>query len=60
MNYFVTQINFVRNSYKFVVICFATDLTFAPDLAVKLEEIPVNTCFALMLAFSKPLSPVRK
>ncbi|KDO53433.1 hypothetical protein CISIN_1g020469mg [Citrus sinensis] len=32
------------------------DLTFAPDLAVKLEEIPVNPCFALMLAFSEPLS----
>ncbi|GAY49404.1 hypothetical protein CUMW_118840 [Citrus unshiu] len=34
------------------------DLTFAPDLAVKLEEIPINPCFALMLAFSKPLSPI--
>lgn len=56
----MTQINFVRNSYNFVVICFGTDLTFAPDLAVKLEEIPVNPCFALMLAFSEPLSSVRK
>ncbi|KAH9723862.1 fad/nad(p)-binding oxidoreductase family protein [Citrus sinensis] len=34
------------------------DLTFAPDLAVKLEEIPVNPCFALMLAFSEPLSSI--
>ncbi|KAH9779772.1 fad/nad(p)-binding oxidoreductase family protein [Citrus sinensis] len=39
-------------------LCHQPDLTFAPDLAVKLEEIPVNPCFALMLAFSKPLSPI--
>lgn len=56
MNYIVIELNSDRNSFDFVVICFVTDLTFVPDLAVKLEEIPVNPCFALMLAFSEPLS----
>ncbi|KAK2638583.1 hypothetical protein Ddye_026378 [Dipteronia dyeriana] len=32
------------------------DLSFAPELAVKLEDIPVNPCFSLMLAFAEPLS----
>ncbi|XP_044499820.1 renalase isoform X1 [Mangifera indica] len=32
------------------------DLTFAPELAAKLEDIPVNPCFALLLAFAEPLS----
>ncbi|XP_031281423.1 uncharacterized protein LOC116139921 isoform X1 [Pistacia vera] len=32
------------------------DLTFAPELVAKLEDIPVNPCFALMLAFAEPLS----
>lgn len=31
------------------------DMKLVPELAVKLQEIPVNSCFALMLAFAEPL-----
>ncbi|KAJ4726577.1 FAD/NAD(P)-binding oxidoreductase family protein [Melia azedarach] len=34
------------------------DLTFVPELTAKLEDIPVNPCFALMLAFAEPLSSI--
>ncbi|KAJ4837729.1 hypothetical protein Tsubulata_038112 [Turnera subulata] len=34
------------------------DLSWAPDLAVKLQDIPVDPCFVLMLAFSEPLSSI--
>eukprot|EP00268_Persea_americana_P015206 TRINITY_DN1692_c2_g1_i2.p1 TRINITY_DN1692_c2_g1~~TRINITY_DN1692_c2_g1_i2.p1 ORF type:complete len:407 (+),score=81.58 TRINITY_DN1692_c2_g1_i2:106-1326(+) len=34
------------------------DPNVAPDVAVKLQEVPVRPCFALMLAFSEPLSAV--
>ncbi|KAF2286206.1 hypothetical protein GH714_011724 [Hevea brasiliensis] len=34
------------------------DLSLAPELAMKLQDIPVNPCFALMLAFAEPLSSV--
>ncbi|XP_044499836.1 renalase isoform X2 [Mangifera indica] len=37
-------------------LCRQPDLTFAPELAAKLEDIPVNPCFALLLAFAEPLS----
>ncbi|KAG5546803.1 hypothetical protein RHGRI_018839 [Rhododendron griersonianum] len=36
-----------------------TDLSLVPELAMKVKEIPVNPCFALMLAFEEPLSFVR-
>lgn len=32
------------------------DLKLIPELAVKLQDIPIIPCFALMLAFSEPLS----
>ncbi|XP_058219068.1 uncharacterized protein LOC131329734 [Rhododendron vialii] len=32
------------------------DLSLVPELAMKVKEIPVNPCFALMLAFEEPLS----
>ncbi|XP_008451825.2 uncharacterized protein LOC103492994 [Cucumis melo] len=32
------------------------DLSLVPDLAIKLQNIPVIPCFALMLAFEQPLS----
>lgn len=32
------------------------DLSLVPELATKVKEIPVNSCFALMLAFEEPLS----
>ncbi|KAL6998995.1 hypothetical protein U1Q18_000162 [Sarracenia purpurea var. burkii] len=32
------------------------DLSLVPELALKLKEIPVSSCFALMLAFEEPLS----
>ncbi|OAY54540.1 renalase isoform X2 [Manihot esculenta] len=32
------------------------DLSLVPELAMKLQDIPVNPCFALMLAFTEPLS----
>ncbi|KAF9609462.1 hypothetical protein IFM89_016461 [Coptis chinensis] len=37
------------------------DMTLVPDLAPKLQEVPVLSCFSLMLAFSEPLLsiPVR-
>ncbi|XP_043690328.1 renalase isoform X2 [Telopea speciosissima] len=34
------------------------DVSLAPELAQKLKEVPVHPCFALMLAFSEPLSSV--
>ncbi|KAJ4976458.1 hypothetical protein NE237_001564 [Protea cynaroides] len=34
------------------------DMTLVPELAQKLKEVPVHPCFALMLAFSEPLSSV--
>ncbi|KAJ9183090.1 hypothetical protein P3X46_006999 [Hevea brasiliensis] len=34
------------------------DLSLAPELAMKLQDIPVNPCFALMLAFTEPLSSI--
>lgn len=34
------------------------DLSLTPELALKLQDIPVSPCFALMLAFSEPLSSV--
>ncbi|KAF8413509.1 hypothetical protein HHK36_001499 [Tetracentron sinense] len=34
------------------------DMTLAPELALKLQEVPVVSCFALMLAFSEPLSSI--
>ncbi|KAA3486608.1 tRNA 5-methylaminomethyl-2-thiouridine biosynthesis bifunctional MnmC [Gossypium australe] len=36
---------------------FHTDLSLAPEL-VKLHDIPIYPCFALMLAFNEPLSLV--
>ncbi|CAL8150480.1 unnamed protein product [Prunus armeniaca] len=35
------------------------DLNLVPELAVKLNDIPVRPCFALMIAFAEPLSSVR-
>lgn len=35
------------------------DLNMVPDIALKIKEIPVISCFALMLAFEQPLSLVR-
>ncbi|KAL5715979.1 hypothetical protein ACHQM5_017727 [Ranunculus cassubicifolius] len=37
------------------------DITLVPDLVLKMQEVPVLSCFSLMLAFSEPLSsiPVR-
>ncbi|KAL5977355.1 hypothetical protein ACLOJK_021701 [Asimina triloba] len=32
------------------------DISLVPEVAKKLHEIPVRSCFALMLAFSEPLS----
>ncbi|KAI5674598.1 hypothetical protein M9H77_14962 [Catharanthus roseus] len=32
------------------------DLSMVPDIALKIKEIPVISCFALMLAFEQPLS----
>ncbi|KAI4342435.1 hypothetical protein MLD38_027063 [Melastoma candidum] len=34
------------------------DLNFCSHLANKVKEIPVNPCFAVMLAFSEPLSSI--
>ncbi|CAK7323933.1 unnamed protein product [Dovyalis caffra] len=34
------------------------DLSLAPELASKLQDIPVSPCFALMLAFAEPLSSI--
>uniref|UniRef100_A0A2N9IGI7 Amine oxidase domain-containing protein n=1 Tax=Fagus sylvatica TaxID=28930 RepID=A0A2N9IGI7_FAGSY len=34
------------------------DLSLAPELSVKLQDIPVIPCFALMLAFAEPLSAI--
>ncbi|KAF9667017.1 hypothetical protein SADUNF_Sadunf16G0289100 [Salix dunnii] len=34
------------------------DLSLTPELALKLQEIPVSPCFALMLAFAEPLSSI--
>ncbi|XP_042489175.1 renalase isoform X2 [Macadamia integrifolia] len=34
------------------------DMILVPELAQKLKEVPVHPCFALMLAFSEPLSSV--
>ncbi|KAG9439652.1 hypothetical protein H6P81_019817 [Aristolochia fimbriata] len=34
------------------------DVRLVPDLAVKLQDVPVHSCFALMLAFSEPLSSI--
>ncbi|KAL5565237.1 hypothetical protein UlMin_028401 [Ulmus minor] len=34
------------------------DLSFAPEMADKLKDIPVRPCFALMLAFAEPLSSI--
>ncbi|XP_059666630.1 uncharacterized protein LOC132312320 [Cornus florida] len=31
------------------------DLNFLPEFAAKMKEIPVSSCFALMLAFEEPL-----
>ena len=45
---------------KFFVTCVAyADLNLVPELAAKLQDIPVIPCFALMLAFAEPLSAVR-
>lgn len=35
------------------------DLSLVPELAMRVKEIPVNPCFALMLAFEEPLPLVR-
>ncbi|KAL5715977.1 hypothetical protein ACHQM5_017727 [Ranunculus cassubicifolius] len=32
------------------------DITLVPDLVLKMQEVPVLSCFSLMLAFSEPLS----
>lgn len=34
------------------------DFNLAPEVAVKLQNIPVSPCFALMLAFAEPLSSI--
>ncbi|WOL08953.1 hypothetical protein Cni_G17706 [Canna indica] len=34
------------------------DLASSPELAILSQDIPVNSCFALMLAFSEPLSSI--
>ncbi|XP_047334408.1 renalase [Impatiens glandulifera] len=34
------------------------DLTLVPELATKINEIPVNPCFALMLTFGEPLRSI--
>ncbi|KAM1792058.1 hypothetical protein ACFX12_035955 [Malus domestica] len=34
------------------------DLNLVPELAVKLNDIPVRPCFALMIAFSEPVSSI--
>ncbi|XP_068655333.1 uncharacterized protein [Aristolochia californica] len=34
------------------------DMSLVPELAVKLQDIPVHSCFALMLAFPEPLSSI--
>ncbi|XP_050279438.1 uncharacterized protein LOC126720717 isoform X1 [Quercus robur] len=34
------------------------DLNLVPELAAKLQDIPVIPCFALMLAFAEPLSAI--
>ncbi|KAJ6423193.1 hypothetical protein OIU84_024179 [Salix udensis] len=34
------------------------DLSLTPELALKLQDIPVSPCFALMLAFAEPLSSI--
>ncbi|KAJ8755093.1 hypothetical protein K2173_016785 [Erythroxylum novogranatense] len=34
------------------------DLNLVPELAAMLKDIPTNPCFALMLAFSEPLSSI--
>ncbi|BFG28832.1 hypothetical protein CerSpe_151060 [Prunus speciosa] len=34
------------------------DLNLVPELAVKLNDIPVRPCFALMIAFAEPLSTI--
>nr|AAF79325.1 F14J16.31 [Arabidopsis thaliana] len=35
-----------------------TDLSLVPELATKLQNIPVLPCFSLMLAFKEPLSSI--
>ncbi|KAJ6844796.1 uncharacterized protein M6B38_293930 [Iris pallida] len=34
------------------------DIASSPELAVKLQDIPAEACFALMLGFSEPLSSI--
>ncbi|XP_050218807.1 uncharacterized protein LOC126669392 [Mercurialis annua] len=34
------------------------DLSLAPELAMKMQDVPAISCFALMLAFSEPLSSI--
>ncbi|CAN1841578.1 PSPTO_1126 [Linum perenne] len=34
------------------------DLSFSPEFAAKLQDIPVNPCFSVMLAFAEPLSSI--
>ncbi|KAK1367223.1 FAD/NAD(P)-binding oxidoreductase family protein [Heracleum sosnowskyi] len=34
------------------------DLNLVPELASKIKEVPVDPCFALMLAFEQPLSSI--
>ncbi|XP_010258648.1 PREDICTED: uncharacterized protein LOC104598324 isoform X2 [Nelumbo nucifera] len=34
------------------------DLSLFPELALKLQDVPVHSCFALMLAFSEPLTSI--
>lgn len=47
-----------HNSYIRTYFIY-TDLKLVPELADKLQDIPVQPCFALMLAFAEPLSSVR-
>ena len=49
-----------KKKCKFILTCVAyADLNLVPELAAKLQDIPVIPCFALMLAFAEPLSAVR-
>ncbi|KDP43403.1 hypothetical protein JCGZ_26558 [Jatropha curcas] len=51
--------NIVSPRFKDITGCPPPlDLSWAPELAVKFQDIPVNPCFALMLAFTEPLSPI--
>lgn len=36
-----------------------SDVSYSSNLAVLMQEIPVRSCFALLLAFSEPLISVR-